>query len=238
MKKEGYIYHIINTVNNKFYIGSSTTKNRKKTHFYQLRRNQHHCIHLQRAFNKHGEAAFKFVIIEQSQDCRAREQEILDTLDFSKVYNVSTSASGGDLIENHPDRVRLKKQAAENLRKAPKPQPRFKEANPNWRGGKTFCECGNRIAGHNKTCASCRVRSGDSNPFYGKKHTEETKEKVRQKRLGTYNGNQERKVLINSVEYRSVSKAAKELNVSAGTICHRIKSKNDKFKDYKYMECL
>lgn len=35
-----------------------------------------------------------------------------------------------------------------------------------------------------KTCSSCRDRSGANNPFYGKKHTTEIKDKLKKSRLG------------------------------------------------------
>lgn len=44
-----------------------------------------------------------------------------------------------------------------------------------------------------------------------------------------------RRVSINGVEYKSVTYSAKCLNVSVGTIVHRIKSPNPKFNDYLYI---
>jgi len=65
MKKSG-IYKIINVVNNKFYVGSAVDLRKRKTrHFCELRNNRHNNRHLQAAWNKYGEKAFTFVIVEE-----------------------------------------------------------------------------------------------------------------------------------------------------------------------------
>src|ERR1700726_4028557 len=59
------IYRIVNTLNGKFYIGSAVNlRIRRKNHFVTLRNNAHKNPYLQRAFNKHGEQAFTFEVIE------------------------------------------------------------------------------------------------------------------------------------------------------------------------------
>lgn len=64
MEKSG-VYKIVNTLNNKVYIGSSVNiKSRKYSHFEQLSLNNHHSSHLQRAYNKYGKENFKLEIIE------------------------------------------------------------------------------------------------------------------------------------------------------------------------------
>lgn len=63
--KGQFIYKIINTINNKFYVGSTTnTVERFRTHRNRLRGNRHHCRHLQAAWNQYGEQAFVFHVIE------------------------------------------------------------------------------------------------------------------------------------------------------------------------------
>ena len=59
------IYKIINVVNNKFYVGSAVDFKRRKTrHFSELRTKKHNNSKLQNAWNKYGEQAFVFVIVE------------------------------------------------------------------------------------------------------------------------------------------------------------------------------
>lgn len=63
---EQVIYKIINVVNNKFYVGSTTNKKvRFRQHRKLLRGNRHHCKHLQASWNKYGEDKFEFVVVEE-----------------------------------------------------------------------------------------------------------------------------------------------------------------------------
>ena len=60
------IYKIINVMNNKFYVGSAVDLKRRKTrHFSELRNNKHSNGRLQNSWNKHGEQAFVFVVVEE-----------------------------------------------------------------------------------------------------------------------------------------------------------------------------
>lgn len=59
------IYQIRNIVNGKVYVGSSVNlRKRKNGHLSTLRNNKHSSTHLQRAFNRYGEDAFVFEVLE------------------------------------------------------------------------------------------------------------------------------------------------------------------------------
>jgi group I intron endonuclease len=75
--KGQFIYKIINTINGKFYVGSTTnTRERFRTHRNKLRRGAHHCPHLQAAWNKYGENNFLFRVIEDiPQNASLQEAE-------------------------------------------------------------------------------------------------------------------------------------------------------------------
>jgi group I intron endonuclease len=221
------IYKIINNVNGKFYLGSSKNFHKRKLrHFNELRKNKHHSIHLQRAFNKYGEENFIFVEVEICENTLEREQELLDSLDLKSCYNVSSSASGGDLISNHPDRKKILERNTKVLKNAKNRGPVDGDKNPNWKGGKTFCGCGTRINSNSISCIKCADKTGINNSFYNKTHTKKTKEKIRKARIGNYNGNQEKIVIAEGIEYKSLSLAAKVYKVVPATILNRIKSKN------------
>lgn len=68
-------------------------------------------------------------------------------------------------------------------------------------------------------------RTGDKNPFYGKHHSEETKEKLRQANKGKIPPNRYA-VSIDGVEYPALIIAAKELGINTSTLLNRIRSKN------------
>ena len=227
------IYKIVNKVNQKFYLGSSVNLyKRMLRHFNSLRKNKHHNIHLQRAFNKYGENNFEFVVIEECDNTCEREQILLDELDFKMSYNVSKTASGGDMIHNHPEKEKLIKEAIDRLRSAKRPSLKG-DKNSNWRGGSKKCACGVEVHKNTKSCNSCRDKTGESNPFFGKQHSTETKLLISQSRVGKYFGNQEKVVIVNGMEYPSLSAAAKIFKVVPATILNRIRSKNYPTYSYK-----
>lgn len=66
---ESGIYKIINLLNNKFYVGSAVNLQRRRArHFSELRNKKHSNKHLQAAWDKYGEAAFIFVVVERVKD--------------------------------------------------------------------------------------------------------------------------------------------------------------------------
>lgn len=101
--KIAYIYMIINVLNGKFYIGSTNNYiNRFYAHKNELRKGTHHSKHLQKAWDKYGEEAFEFVVIEEfyindKEDKFNKEQIYLDKLQpfDDKGYNISKRADVG-----------------------------------------------------------------------------------------------------------------------------------------------
>jgi group I intron endonuclease len=93
-REEGFgVYLIRNTVNGKAYVGSTQRRFRERwcAHRAMLRGNKHPCRHLQSAWNKYGEAAFRFEVAEALGDTKMaveREQYWLDVFQtLSKAYN-------------------------------------------------------------------------------------------------------------------------------------------------------
>ena len=77
------IYCIINTVNQKKYVGSSKNlQMRLMQHRSRLRKNVHDNIKLQRSWNKYGEANFQFYILEfcEEEQLSNREQFYIDSM--------------------------------------------------------------------------------------------------------------------------------------------------------------
>lgn len=97
----GVIYYIKHTKTAKIYVGLTTDYVRRKNeHLYELRHNRHHNNHLQNMWNKYGESAFDFGILEEIDgtvdDLKQAEMRLieeLDTTDRTKGFNVS---KGGD----------------------------------------------------------------------------------------------------------------------------------------------
>ena len=76
-------------------------------------------------------------------------------------------------------------------------------------------------------------RIGEKNGFFNKQHTDETKNKIREKRIGKYHGSQNIRLKINEEIYNSYSEASKKLNIPIVTIRWRCLSNNPKFDNYK-----
>lgn len=83
------IYAIEHIESKRFYIGSSAAfYKRKQAHVWKLRAGIHHSTHLQNAWNKYGEDAFEFYLLEEcdKENLLIREQAYLDA--FRPVFNV------------------------------------------------------------------------------------------------------------------------------------------------------
>lgn len=115
-KKPG-IYKIVNKVNGKFYIGSAVNlRNRRHSHYNELRHNKHNNKHLQRAWNKYGEKNFEFIVIEIIEDkfkIREREDYYLKSTkccDEKYGYNIlETSNIGLGVSANKEVRAKISK---------------------------------------------------------------------------------------------------------------------------------
>jgi len=241
---KGIVYKIVNKITLEYYVGSTINyKKRISTHKTKLKKGVHSSKKLQQSYDKYGKESFDFIIVCETEKYRELEQDILNK--EKNLYNSTNRASGGDMISNHPNRDEIIKKSIERLRNAKPPKIGYGEENPNWRGGisKTKCvSCGKTIIGYNTKCKKCyfneRDISGNKNPFYGKTHSEETKEKLRNSHLGKINIAQSKQLVINGIEYINANEASRYLNIKPSTIRHRVISKNPKFENYKYKEKL
>lgn len=248
--KKYYIYAILNTTNNKIYIGSTSNfLKRKNQHVSDLNSNTHCNLFLQRSWNKYGRESFDFFSIHEDtgsdNDKFSMETYYIENL--HPEYNIG-SVGGGDNLTNNPRRDEIIQAITEGVRKTlskmtkeEKMQKFSKpgELNPNWRGGvsKKKCACGKIIAPINETCIDCRDRFADKNPFYGKTHSEESKEKMREAAKAKYSNPsyinpQAKIVMAEGVEYPSLTSCAKAYGKVPATILNRIKSKN--FPEFYY----
>lgn len=98
MKQESGIYLIYCLVNERVYVGSSVNVvKRLKQHQNELEKGKHSNSLLQRAWNKYGQDAFAFGLIERidSEQLLSREQQWIDDLeayDRKRGFNISRFA--------------------------------------------------------------------------------------------------------------------------------------------------
>lgn len=98
-----YIYVIENKNSGKFYIGrTNDPAARKRGHFSELRRGIHGNPRLQASFNKHGESAFEFKVVDSapSDSIHEKEAEWFAAFDCNKdyLYNCHFETFGGPKI--------------------------------------------------------------------------------------------------------------------------------------------
>ncbi len=122
-KKESGIYGLQNLENNKVYIGSAVSFQRRWLgHTFDLNRGKHRNAYLQNAFNKQPEA-FEFYVIESVEKKEllvSREQfwiHFYESYDDKKGYNISPTAGSSLGIKRSPssiERMRLSRLGATN----------------------------------------------------------------------------------------------------------------------------
>jgi len=242
------IYRIRNLVNDKCYYGSSKEiEKRWRRHKNELQNDKHNNALLQRAWNKYGSDNFVFEIIEEceEEDLICLEQTYLDK---NPAYNIGILASGGDNLTKNPNKTKIIDNIVKGIktRYSKMSDQEKKEVygksldkNPRWKGGASisYCQtCGKRIGGNCIHCKDHMVydRVKEKNAFFGKQHSDETKKKLSEQRLGKKPSNI-KPVSIDGIEYESVSEATRQLGICGATILWRINSKNKKFIDYKYL---
>jgi group I intron endonuclease len=234
------IYQIVDNTKQRIYIGSSSNfEKRKGQHLSDLKHDRHVNIYLQRIYDKHGLDNLVFSVLEEvdSSILHAKEQEWIDKL--LPCINIG-SVGGGDNMFNNPNKEDVMKRISESLVKkyatiSSEDRKRIyghpAETNPNFNNWASlfYCLCGNPIAKTANSCTSCQDRTGTSNPFYGKQHTEETKYKLKQANKGKKPINT-MEIVIDNITYKSASDAAKAIGCALGTVLNRCRS--DKFLNY------
>ena len=98
MNNTGIVYGIFCILSRKFYVGSSIHYDKRQArHISELKKNKHHSIKLQRAWNKYGEKYFEFLVLEETKDIDkifVAEQTWIDKLDsYHGGYNARKDAT-------------------------------------------------------------------------------------------------------------------------------------------------
>ena len=164
------IYKIENVVNGKCYVGSACNlQARRRQHFNNLKKRSHCNIKLQRAWNRYGESALIFLVIEYvkiKEELIKREQFWIDNMRSAKFgYNIAPTA--GSSLGIRRSLATRKKVSAAQLGK--KREPLSEE---------TKAKIAIAHKGKPKPKLTEARKLAISICSSGRKHTEETKKKM------------------------------------------------------------
>ena len=193
------IYCIENLINHKKYIGQSNNiEYRWKRHKYELNRGHHDNDYLQKSWDKYGCDNFKFYILELCDISMLDELEVYyidlyQTLNRDNGYNLT---SGGSVNKQYS------KEVCEKISQA-------------LMGHQVSLETRKKVSENHADV------SGKNHPMYGRKHSEEAKEKMRQAGLGRpssrKNLNSVLCVELNAV-FENATEAGKKLHLDSSAI--------------------
>ena len=157
------VYAIVNTSNQKVYVGSSKNiKKRFLCHASFLRNGKHHCAHLQNSFNLNSPETFQFRILAECstrEEAQELEQAMLDIW-HEDFYNTSKRADHLHRLGRPLDEATKQKIGVKNLGAFRSPEQR-----------KLISESLKK-----------RYQEGMQSPQLGRKHTNEAKAKIKAKR--------------------------------------------------------
>jgi len=216
------IYQIRNLIDNKIYVGSAVDfNNRKKRHLLNLRKQTHHSILLQRAYNKYGSENFVFEVLKECERefLYTEEQKYLDDLRpyAPKGYNISELACGCSLpgsknpmygkkgLDNPNFGSKRTQEQKETLSRALKGIKRSEEM-------------------RSKMSAIAKTRIGAKNPVYGKKKSAQQKQhlsKIRSQKVVQYDKDSKKIIKI----WDSAKIAGSVLGIDASSIARCCRSK-------------
>lgn len=181
------IYRITCIANGRIYIGSAVNiQSRWRIHLHHLRQNKHHSITMQRAWQKYGEEAFTFEVIELvlAPFLLEREQHWLDTLQPFSQHGFNTDRIAGSRYGYAPSPETREKLRKANLGKTYSEETKRKHSEE----GKLRTQSAAsrekiRLANLGQK-RSDAARESMRNAQLGKKQSEETKERRRIAKLG------------------------------------------------------
>jgi group I intron endonuclease len=248
------IYKTTNLINGKIYIGKDMHNNQNYLGSGKI---------LKQAIQKYGKENFKKEIVEECQDEKLwLEREIywIGYFNSTKIgYNIALGGNGGDTISNNPNKDDIRKRHSEKMKdpnvnknKARGRKPTNKKRDdPNWinpRIGKESPLKGRPSSKKGIPNPKHSEWMKENNPFRGKTHSEEHIQKLKEinskpkseehkrKISETLKGNRPGnmvKVKIEGIIYESLTEAVIKTGINMSTLRNRIKSKSEKYKNYK-----
>ena len=226
------IYTITNIVNGKIYVGSTSVaiNKRKNSHFSNLRLNKHNNRYLQYSFNKYKAEAFIFEVLEFCEPEFVISLEnywinLLDSRNPERGYNINNPVS-----------------LSRGLKRSEESKEKMMISQLKFRGITSEEDIKEHIKKKNKPKETFQQKSerckGNKNPFFGKTHTKEARDKINAAKSWIKNYKPVGKYDLewNLIkEYESIKEAKLDINTSSsGDICKALKSVNRTCKGFKW----
>lgn len=230
-----YIYKITNLINEKFYIGRTKEPEvRFWTHKNLLDREKHFNIHLQRSWNKYGAEHFLFEIIHEINE-KNEEDSVKKAQEIEQEY-IDKYYKSGMMYNRSISSVTGVTVGEQHGHYGKHPHEWMGEG---WERGINTLKAKtgekNHFYGRHHTEETKQIlrekcaNYGESNGFYGKQHSDETKKKISEKKKGQQAHNAIR-IVIDGETYNSLKQASEKTGISTYKIKKRLK--NDDFPSY------
>lgn len=182
------IYKIENVERGIVYIGQSKDVfARFNSHKSELRKNRHHNRHLQAAWNKYGEDAFKFSLVEECSTELLDEREVywISTLGtYGGGYNLDLGGKGGRGYKYTEEQREKRSELFKGRALSEEAKSHMRKPHVNMRGA-NHPLFGTKWAERLSVEEQAEVRqkisaklSGENNPMYGKKVSRATAKKI------------------------------------------------------------
>lgn len=210
------IYMLTNKVTGDIYVGQSVDLRKRFLNYFNLsylnRRNE---LIICRAIIKYGYSNFSVTILEYCEKCDldVREQHYFYTL--NPEYNIQKIAGGSSLPVNKVGGEELPFQgSSKGLILSKETKDKISKALKGVYVGDKAYWYGRTMSAATREIMSSK-RKGELNPLYGKSHSEESKELMRQKALGR-KYSEETKLLMSSKRGNPVNIYEKCTSVAGG----------------------
>lgn len=247
---------------------TSDLSERKLQHMGSLAAGCHQNVRLQRFYDKKHKKNWEFesISVPNRKAAYKREQLLITKyLDDPKLMNIGKGAFGGDNLSRHPDREAIIAKMTRSVQKRwDEASEEFRENHKETRRGvnnpmygKTHSASARKLISEAnigkvgwalgkkftkehraKISENAKKRTGAKNPFYGRKHSEASLEKMRvssKKRDTSFLDVQRKQISVDGIVYLSLSDASRSTGIPRPTLSWRAHNEKPAYSNIFYL---